>query len=1321
MDSAMSVQQQRLWVLHQLEHARTVFNVPVGVRLKGRLERSLLEKSIELVLSRHQLLSSCFIAVDGHPTLVPAPQSTEVFVFTDLSALSEFDREDRLQRLVSLEQSKPFDLVAAAPVRIRLLRVSQYDHVLLLIAHQIACDATSADLLLQEIAEHYGAGLQQGSRAGRAEPVMQYSECARGQNEYLGSKNSGSDLAFWRGQLEGIASGIELPIDFPRPPEPSFCGEQKSVSLPAPLVSALRSLSNRERVPLRVVLLSGFIALLCRYTGLDEIVLGTAVPGRTLEGTSHSIGPFANDLVLRVDASGNPSIEELIHRVTNVSTAAEAHQNFPFAKLIENTRLERDLSRNPLFQVKFAIDAEPQAPVFAGMKATRLALKTGTEMLDLTLHMCDRSDGLELTFSYSSDLFSAATIDRMRGHFEELLKGTLKQPGRGIFELPLLGADERQQLLVDWNRTGFEYPNACVHQLFERQARATPDRVAISFADKNLTYSQLNARSNQLARHLRKRGAGPDSLVGIYIERSLDMVVALLSVLKAGAAYVPLDPSYPNDRIAFILDDAQIRLVLTQERLGSRLPSPNAELICLDTNWSEIETEEQADPAFVVVPENLAYTLYTSGSTGKPKGVQIEHRNVVNFLTTMRREPGLDAEDALLAVTTLSFDISGLELYLPLTVGAKVVIASREQASDAHTLEHLMRGSGVTVMQATPATWRLLIESGWHGDRSLKVLCGGEALPRELAEQLLPRCGELWNMYGPTETTIWSSICRLTDVNWSLAPIGRPIGNTRMYVVDKNRQLLPVGVAGELCIGGDGVARGYWNRPELTAEKFVPDPFMNEPGARIYRTGDLVRYLHDGNIQYLGRMDNQVKIRGFRIELGEIESVLTQHSAVRQAVVVVWEEMPGDKHIVAYLNPDEEHTLDLPEIRSFAKQKLPEYMLPSRWVTVDQFPLTPNGKVDRKALPAPVREIQPNRRESPRDELEAKLVSIFEIVLGVRPVGVTDDFFELGGHSLMAARLMTEIRSLTGRQLSLSTLFQGANVRYLRHFLEEETAADAESTVTLIQVGTNSTPPFFAIVSPGESGIGYAVLARHMGSHRPFYQLQANGPIAIDRPYTWEEMRNLADQYVAAMRATQPRGPYFFGGMCDGAHLAIRMAHKLEQLGEPVGMLAIFDTWALENSQSRFLWKISYYVQRLRQFRQLSLEEQSQIVSRTSARLWKKLRGRQERSAWSQAYWPAEDYIPPSFNGRITLFKDPKQPYYYKRDPLMGWGDRARGGVDLHVLPIGHSAILREPTVQVLAKRLVESLQNAFSLDARPMRDQELVEVSLANSTSEAS
>ncbi|HMC74094.1 MAG TPA: amino acid adenylation domain-containing protein, partial [Terriglobales bacterium] len=499
-----------------------------------------------------------------------------------------------------------------------------------------------------------------------------------------------------------------------------------------------------------------------------------------------------------------------------------------------------------------------------------------------------------------------------------------------------------------------------------------------------------------MARYLRRAGAGPNTRVGIYLERSAEMLVAVLGVLKAGAAYVPLDPAYPADRIAFIVEDAQLGWLLSQQSFVGQLPTHAAQVVRLDADWPAIASEAGEDLAVAVKPEDLAYVLYTSGSTGKPKGVQIEHRNLVNFLSSMQLEPGLGKQDVLLAVTTLSFDIAGLELLLPLTVGARIVLATREQAGDGTQLRHML-SQGITVMQATPATWRLLIESGWTGQSNLKILCGGEALPHDLAEQLLPRCGELWNMYGPTETTIWSSLYRVRDVNWSVAPIGRPIGNTQMYVLDKQRQLLPVGVAGELYIGGEGVARGYWNRPQLSAEKFIPDPFRSQPGARLYRTGDLVRYLPDGNLQYLGRLDTQVKVRGFRIELGEIESVLGQHPAVQQGVVVVREDTPGDKRLVAYIVGDRDLAAS-EELRAYLKQSLPEYMLPSQYVVLDSFPLTPNGKVDRNALPKPKREFAEKARAvSPRDDLEASLVHIWENVLGVRPIGINEDFFELGG------------------------------------------------------------------------------------------------------------------------------------------------------------------------------------------------------------------------------------------------------------------------------------------------------------------------------------
>src|SRR5437868_4316833 len=934
------------------------------------------------------------------------------------------------------------------------------------------------------------------------------------------------------------------------------------------VAARLQEFARQHGSRVSTVLLTAFIAILSRYSSTEDIVLGVENSGRSPE-TTEAVGLFADTLPLRTDLSGNPTFLETMERVCLAEAEAWEHQSLPFGSLVQNLNLDRDLSRNPLFQVVFAYrDLPSLMPQFSDLKALPVPLEQMSEMFDLTLSVVAREETLEFTFSYSTELFEDATISRMIGHFRVLLDSLLEGPDRPISGLRLLPETERHQLIADWNRTQQSSKAGAVHQMIEEQAIQAGSAIALAIGSSQISYGELNERANQVARYLRRAGAGPNTLVGIYLERSAEMLVAVLGVLKAGAAYVPLDPAYPADRIAFIVEDAQLGWLLSQHSLVGQLPAHAAQVVRLDADWPAIASEAGEDLAVAVKPEDLAYVLYTSGSTGKPKGVQIEHRNLVNFVSSMQLEPGLGKQDVLLAVTTLSFDIAGLELLLPLTVGARIVLATREQAGDGNQLRHML-SQGITVMQATPATWRLLIESGWTGQSNLKILCGGEALPHDLAEQLLRRCGELWNMYGPTETTIWSSLYRVRDVNWSVAPIGRPIGNTQMYVLDKQLQLLPVGVAGELYIGGEGVARGYWKRPQLSAEKFIPDPFRAQPGARLYRTGDLVRYLPDGNLQYLGRLDTQVKVRGFRIELGEIESVLGQHPAVQQGVVVVREDTPGDKRLIAYIVGDTDLAAS-EELRAYLKQSLPEYMLPSQYVVLDSLPLTPNGKVDRNALPKPKREFAEKARAvSPRDDLEASLVHIWENVLGVRPIGINEDFFELGGHSLMAAHMLSEVRNLTRKDLPLSVLFQGANVEYLAKVLRNGVPSLPHQTATEIQLGDPATPPFFAIVSPGESALGYAMLARHMGTEHTVCKIQSEGPIINDseRPYTPAEMDSLANHYISAMRAVQPEGPYFFGGMCDGAHLALRMAHKLEQRGQKVGMLAIFDTWVLEHSQ----------------------------------------------------------------------------------------------------------------------------------------------------------
>ncbi len=793
---------------------------------------------------------------------------------------------------------------------------------------------------------------------------------------------------------------------------------------------------------------------------------------------------------------------------------------------------------------------------------------------------------------------------------------------------------------------------------------------------------------------------GPDVLVGIFLERSIEMMVALLATMKAGGAYVPLDPGYPEDRLNFILQDAKAHVLLTQKSLADKLSWQGAHKILLDADWDAISRHDTNDLAASSGPADLAYVLYTSGSTGRPKGVQIEHRNLTNFLSSMSNQPGLSADDSLLAVTTLSFDIAGLELYLPLISGAKIIMASREDVADGRRLLKLLNASGATVMQATPATWRMLIDVGWTGKAGLKALCGGEALPAGLAEQLVPLCSELWNMYGPTETTIWSTLYKVEANFGGTVPIGRPIANTLTYILDKFLKPVPIGVTGELYIGGDGLARGYLHRPELTAEKFVSSPFPGESAGKLYRTGDLARYLPDGNIQYSGRADFQVKVRGFRIELGEIETVLAANPAIQECAVIAREDAAGSKVLTGYIVAKPGHEPATSELRAHLKLQLPEYMVPSVFVKLAALPLTPNGKLDRKSLPAPENSFQKNAAVvMPRDEVERTLVKIWKRVLGRKSIGIMDDFFEMGGHSLLAVRLMTEINKTFGKEIPLAALFQGATVEYLARIVRGTEFVHQQLLVEI--QGGGSKPPFFVAVLPGVNSLGYLPLSKHLGTDQPFYKLQLPERRFRNRPYTASEFEMLAADYVDAMRALQPEGPYYLGGMCDGARIAFDMARLLKSQGETVGLLAVFDTWVIENSQRRLFWTIYYYSQRLRKFGKLSLGQKAKMawgtIRNKANRLSRSAKNSHinEGSEWRAAYWPDKGFVAPKHDGRITVFKTQKQPYYYINDPLMGWGGRTTAGVDIHVINVRHLLMLREPHVIDLARELSKCLTSA--------------------------
>ncbi len=704
-----------------------------------------------------------------------------------------------------------------------------------------------------------------------------------------------------------------------------------------------------------------------------------------------------------------------------------------------------------------------------------------------------------------------------------------------------------------------DYPrHRCVHELLREQSTRTPDAVAIeSEGGRRVTYAALEARSNQVAHAILKRSPGVESLVAVCIDRSIEMVVALLGVLKAGAAYVPLDPAYPSDRIKYVLDDAGATLLLTQSSLLPALPPSSAEILCLDADWSWAEGERQDPPEVDVAPNNLAYVIYTSGSTGRPKGVQLEHRSVVNFLWSMRDTPGMTSNDVLVAVTTLSFDIAGLEIYLPLLVGGKLVIASREATADGRLLMQLLKQSGATIMQATPTTWRVLLESGWAGDRALKVLVGGEALSSDLGRQLAERCGSVWNMYGPTETTIWSSVYKVEGADDKLVPIGQPIANTTFHILDANMQEVSYGTEGELYIGGEGLARGYFQREELTADKFVADPFSATPGARMYRTGDLARYRADGNVEFLGRLDHQVKIRGFRIELGEIEAVLEQHQDVRQAVVLAREDTPGDKRLVAYVVPESGKTFDPNVLLAHAGAQLPDYMTPSAFVQMAVLPLTPNGKVDRKALPLPkLEDLQSDvAYVAPRDATEKKLVALWEEVLGVHPIGVNSNFFELGGRSVLAARLFTKIAHTFHREVPLAVLFRSPTIALLAEQLRVPSAGSEYRTIIPIQE-TGTRPPFFCVHGGAGGSLFMRELSRRLGPDQPFYGIEPEGLDGLAFRRTTVEA--MAEHYLSEIAKVQPKGPYYIGGYCFGGLVAFEMAQQLIRRGEQPAFLGLF-------------------------------------------------------------------------------------------------------------------------------------------------------------------
>jgi amino acid adenylation domain-containing protein len=1012
-----SFAQRRLWFLDQVDPGTPVYNVFGEYRLRGALDAAALERAWVELVARHEALRTVFADRGGEPVQVVSDVlPARVLARVDLGALPLAERAAGIERLAAAEAHTRFDLARGPLFRATLVRLADDEHALLVVLHHTVCDAWSVGLLLREMGALYAA-FAAGEASPLEEPPLQYADFAAWQRELLEGPELAGQLAFWRESLAGAPSLLELPTDFPRPAVQSGEGDRAYLELDAALTERVRGVARALHATPYMVLMAAWQALLRRYSGQNDFVVGNHAAGRTRRELEGVFGLFVNTLAMRADLSGDPTFPELVARVREATLAAHPHQALPFEKLVEELGVERTLAHAPVFQVLFNyINVPSAAPSVGGLTIERTERALRTARVDLELGAAERGDRLALNLAYRTDLFTAATADRMLGHFRALLHRIADAPQARVSALELLDADERARVVVEWNDTAADHPPTPVHRLIAAQAARTPDAEAVVAEGERLTYAQLEARANRLARVLAARGAGPEARVAVCLERGAALIPALLAVLKTGAAYVPLDPAYPADRLAYMLEDAGAAVLLTQDALADALPAGNAAVVRVDGDRDQIDGADASAFDGGVEAENAAYVIYTSGSTGRPKGVVVRHGGLSNFLGSMRVQPGLDAGDTLLALTTLSFDIAALELYLPLTVGARVVVASRETAADGAALGRALAAHGATVLQATPATWRMLLDAGWRPAGGLKGLCGGEALPAALADALRERGVELWNLYGPTEVTVWATLAR---VEGGAIDIGRPIGNTRAYVLDEGFRPLPAGIPGELYLGGVQLARGYLGRPSLTAERFVPDPVGPEAGGRLYRTGDRARWRADGTLEYLGRVDFQVKVRGHRVELGEIESLLAAHDGVAQAVAAVRED-----RLVAYVTAAAGEAPSAAELRRHLEARLPAYMVPAAFVALERLPLTPNGKVDRRALPAPEFASAAREYVAPRTATETLLAEIWTSLLPVDRVGAEDDFFALGGHSLLATRMMARVREAFGVELPLRALFE---------------------------------------------------------------------------------------------------------------------------------------------------------------------------------------------------------------------------------------------------------------------------------------------------------
>jgi amino acid adenylation domain-containing protein len=1328
----LSFSQERMWFIHQMAPESAAYNMSSSIHVSGEFDTAIVEQVFNTIIERHAILRTTFDIVEDAPVQIIAAARPITVPVIDLQSLNSVEQDTKVQELIQTNAAEPFDLVNGPLLRILIMKIGEQEHILFSSMHHIVSDQWSGGVLMREFAGIYNAFCT-NTAMSLADLPVQYADYSLWQREWLKGDLLNAKFAYWKKQLAGL-SVLDLNTDHPRPAVQTYNGAIEKLPLSASTIDAVRTLCRQEQLTPFMFFLGIFKILLLRYTGQQDVAVGSPIANRNWFEIEPLIGTFVNTVILRTQSMENPTFREFLSQIRDTSLDAFQHQDFPFEKLIEELQPVRDTSHSPLVQVLFNVQNAPVTlpSLYKDPVLTPLWPETRDAQFDLTLSVTtDIVPNMVLT--YNTDLFKKDTIVRMLGHLETLFQDALTDPNKRILDLQMLTRAERERQLVDWNNTWLNYPQSlCVHQLVEIQAEKTPNAIAVQFNGKQVTYNQLNLSANQLAHYLRELGVTTETPVGLSMERSAEMVIGLLAILKAGGTYIPLDPLFPRDRLEYMLENSETNILLTHQQLQSKpayqpLKKDGLKVVNIDSDYQVISQQSTENLSPNIEPHNLAYIIFTSGSTGKPKGVQIPHRAVVNFLISMKEKPGLSANDKLLSVTTLSFDIAVLEVFLPLTTGACVVVAPGEDVYDGVALMQHISRDGITVMQATPATWQMLIDAGWQGNKNLKILCGGEALSKELAKWLTQHAGSVWNMYGPTETTVWSTICEITPTTDAIT-IGYPIANTRIYILDKNLEPVPVGVVGELYIAGDGVSRGYLKQPELTAEKFVVEPFSNKPDAYMYKTGDQARYLGDGRIEFLGRVDFQVKVRGFRIELGEIESVLNSHPDIRQAVTIVREDTPGDKRLVAYLLPEADSKIDIGNLRLYTKAKLPDYMVPSTFMVLDEFPMTPNRKVNRKGLPAPDAGQLTTERNmvNPRTLTEAKLLSIWEELLKRHPISVKDNFFEMGGHSLLAVHMFSRIKQEFDVNLPLATLFREATIEHLAQVIQDETGPGTWTSLVEIESQGNH-PPFFCVHGLTGDILWFRNLAHCLAPDYPFYGLQSRGLDGIQSPL--ESIEDMAAHYIEEIRLLQSSGPYYLGGASFGGTVALEMAQQLLKQGEKVSLLAIFDdspanirvntgSGKLRRRLNATFRIIRNFPGWLNEFIQLGPSRMLQRVRR-KLRLIQKTNKAQpdgleqfgagdlidfagELSAHRQQlitynFQAVKKYNPKPYAGNVILFRALNRPLLNTNDPESGWQQLAPGRVKVFDINSSHEGMFKESHVEDLAQKLRSSFSETQS------------------------